>query len=66
MAGNPRENVKSEKGFWDGGTSGHSDNGQSAGRPSGFPGTRGPSKTGVRTDIDFPLKRDESDKGRRA
>jgi hypothetical protein len=63
MAGNPRENVKS-KGFWDGGSSGHSENGQSAGRPSGFPGLRAPSKVGVRTDIDFPPKSDQSDKGR--
>jgi hypothetical protein len=60
MAGNPRENAKA-KGFWDGGAAGHSDNNQSAGRPSGFPGTRGPSKTGVRTDIDVPLKPNKSD-----
>jgi len=53
--------VKS-KGFWEGGSSGHSENGQSSGRPSGFPGTRGPSKTGVRTDIDFPPPPDKSDK----
>jgi len=63
MSGNPRENVKS-KGFWDGGTNGHSENGQSAGRPSGFPGTRAPSKVGVRTDIDFPPPPEKSDKGR--
>ena len=62
MAGNPRENVKS-KGFWDGGVNGHSENGQSAGRPSGFPGKRSPSKTGVRTDLDRP---DKSEKGRGA
>jgi hypothetical protein len=60
MAGNPRENAKS-KGFWEGGSTGHSDNGQSAGRPSGFPGTRAPNKTGVRTDIDVPLKPGKSD-----
>lgn len=63
MAGNPRENVKS-KGFWDGGSSGHSDNGQSAGRPSGFPGVRGPRYVGVRTDIEFPPKSKQSDKSR--
>ncbi|HEY6137868.1 MAG TPA: hypothetical protein VI670_08915 [Thermoanaerobaculia bacterium] len=60
MAGNPRENAKS-KGFWDGGSAGRSENGQSAGRPSGFPGTRTPSKTGVRTDMDAPLKPNKSD-----
>jgi len=53
MSANPR--VKS-KGFWDGGLGGHSDNGQSSGRPSGFPGSRQPKKTGVRTDIEFPEK----------
>jgi hypothetical protein len=63
MAGNPRENEKS-KGFWDGGSSGHSDNSQSAGRPSGFPGSRAPSKTGIRTNIDVPLKPNKSDQGR--
>lgn len=53
MAGNPRENVKG-KGFWDGGSKGHSVNSQTAGRPSGFPGWRAPSRTGVKTDIEFP------------
>ena len=53
MAGNPREHVK-DKGFWDGGTDGHSSNGQTAGRPSGFPGRRVPQRAGIRTNIDFP------------
>ena len=53
MAGNPRENVK-DKGFWDGGASGQSENGQSGGRPSGFPGERSPKHTGLRSDIEFP------------
>jgi hypothetical protein len=53
MGGNPRENVK-DKGFWDGGTAGHGTNDQTAGRPSGFPGSRKPGLTGVRTDLDFP------------
>jgi hypothetical protein len=53
MAGNPRENVK-DKGFWDGGTPGHTADGQAAGRPSGYPGTRKPGRVGVRTDIEFP------------
>lgn len=53
MAGNPRENAKS-KGFWDGGSSGHGKNGEAAGRPSGFPGRRAPSRVGIKTDIEFP------------
>jgi hypothetical protein len=53
MSGNPREHVK-DKGFWDGGRSGHGANNQSSGRPSGFPGTRAPKITGIRTDIEFP------------
>jgi hypothetical protein len=53
MAGNPREHGK-DKGFWDGGTPGHSSDDQTAGRPSGFPGTRKTGRTGIRTDIDFP------------
>lgn len=55
MAGNPREHVK-DKGFWDGGGAGHGTNDQSAGRPSGAPGVRKGSKTGVRTDLDFPAE----------
>jgi hypothetical protein len=53
MAENPREHA-SDKGFWDGGRPGHGSNGQSSGRTSGFPGTRAPKITGVRTDIEFP------------
>lgn len=53
MTGNPRDNVKG-KGFWEGGGEGQSENGQSAGRPSGFPGRRKPKTTGVKTDLDFP------------
>jgi len=53
MAGNPRENVK-DKGFWDGGAKGQSENGQTAGRSSGFPGTRKPKRAGIRTEIEFP------------
>jgi hypothetical protein len=55
MAGNPREHVK-DKGFWDGGTAGQERNSETAGRPSGFPGSRKPSRTGIRTDIEFPEK----------
>jgi hypothetical protein len=43
-----------DKGFWDGGTSGHGTNNQSSGRPSGYPGKRSPSRAGYRTDIEFP------------
>lgn len=53
MAGNPRENVQ-DKGFWDGGASGHTTNDQSAGRPSGLPGRRVPSRVGIRIDVEFP------------
>lgn len=53
MAGNPRDHVK-DKGFWDGGSASNSENGQSAGRASGFPGTRAPKPVGLRTDIEFP------------
>jgi hypothetical protein len=53
MSGNPRENAK-EKGFWDGGAPGHGQNGQTAGRPSGFPGVRRAKRVGVRTDLEFP------------
>jgi hypothetical protein len=53
MSGNPREHGK-DKGFWDGGAPGHSSDDQTAGRPSGFPGTRKPGRAGIRTNIDFP------------
>ena len=53
MAGNPREHGKG-KGFWDGGSAGRSVNGQTGGRPSGFPGSRAPNRVGVKTDIEFP------------
>ncbi len=59
MAGNPREHVK-DKGFWDGGASGHSVNSQTGGRPSGFPGRRVKSRLGIRTDIDFPSDQTQS------
>jgi hypothetical protein len=63
MAENPGEKAKS-KGVWEGGASGHGENGQSSGRPSGFPGGRAPSKIGIRTDIDFPPPAEKSDKVR--
>lgn len=53
MAGSTRENVK-DKGFWDGGAKSHSSNGQSGGRASGYPGSKTPSTTGVRVDLEFP------------
>lgn len=55
MSGNPRENVK-DKGFWDGGAPAHSSDDQTAGRPSGFPGTRKPKRAGIKTDLEFPKK----------
>jgi len=57
MADNPREHVK-DKGFWDGGTAGHGMNKESSGRASGYPGKRSRSKTGSRTDVDFPESND--------
>ena len=62
MAGNPRENVKSDKGFWDGGTSSTAENGQTAGRPSGFPGTRTAKRAGIRTDLESPAAKPETPK----
>ena len=53
MAGNPREHVRN-KGFWDGGSAGREGNGQTAGRPSGYPGSRKLDRVGVRTDLEFP------------
>jgi hypothetical protein len=53
MSDNPREQAN-DKGFWDGGASGHGTNKESSGRPSGYPGKRSPSRTGYRTDIEFP------------
>ncbi|HEX2835667.1 MAG TPA: hypothetical protein VHW00_21820 [Thermoanaerobaculia bacterium] len=54
MSGNPREHGK-DKGFWDGGAAGHGQDGQAAGRPSGFPGVRKPKRVGIKTDLDYPL-----------
>ncbi|MGH9423614.1 MAG: hypothetical protein ACRD3J_26805 [Thermoanaerobaculia bacterium] len=59
MADNPLEQA-ADKGFWDGGPSGHGTNKESSGRPSGTPGKRSPSRTGYRTDIEFPEESAES------
>jgi hypothetical protein len=61
MAGNPREHVKG-KGFWDGGARGQDSNDQTAGRPSGFPGSRKADRTGTRTDIEFPKSEEKRGK----
>jgi hypothetical protein len=53
MADNPRDDAK-HKGFWDGGAEGHGTNKESSGRPDGYPGKRSKSRTGYRTDIEFP------------
>ena len=53
MAGNPREHVRG-KGFWEGGDPARVGNGETAGRPNGYPGVRKPGRTGVKTDIEFP------------
>lgn len=60
MAGNPREHVTG-KGFWDGGAGAQGSNGQSGGRPSGFPGRRIPKRAGLRTDIEFPAQQRAED-----
>lgn len=61
MAGNPRENVK-DKGFWDGGTSGHGTNKETAGRPSGFPGARKPRRQGIKSDLEYPETKERGDR----
>ncbi|MFZ2492496.1 MAG: hypothetical protein WA208_13525 [Thermoanaerobaculia bacterium] len=58
MAGNPREHVKG-KGFWDGGGVGRARNGETAGRPDGFPGSLAPGLVGVRTDLEFDSEKPE-------
>lgn len=63
MAGNPREHVKG-RGFWDGGSKGQSSNGQTGGRPSGFPGERIPSRVGLRTDLEFPAASESDPKSK--
>lgn len=66
MAGNPRDHVK-DKGFWDGGSASDSENGQSGGRSSGFPGNRSPKPVGLRTDIEYPPQQpsDQEPSGKR-
>lgn len=59
MSENQREQAKG-KGFWDGGAQGHGTNKESSGRPSGSPGKRSPSRTGYRTDIEFPPETNET------
>ena len=44
--------LQKQIGFWTGGSPGHGENGQSAGRPSGFPGKRGPKRAGVKTELE--------------
>jgi hypothetical protein len=61
MAENPRQNAR-QKGFWDGGPSGHGHNKESSGRPSGYPGTRRQSRTGINTDFEFPAQNEEKAK----
>jgi hypothetical protein len=58
MSDNPPDQEK-DKGFWDGGAEGHGTNKESSGRPSGTPGRRSPSRTGYRTDIEFPPDTEE-------
>lgn len=50
MSGNQREQSV-DKGFWKGGPSMK----ESAGQSSGYPGARGPKRTGFRIDLERPL-----------
>jgi hypothetical protein len=59
MADNPHEQAK-DKGFWEGGADGHGSNKESSGRPNGYPGKRSPSRTGYRTDVEFPPQAEET------
>jgi hypothetical protein len=61
MPDTPRDDTK-DKGFWDGGASGHGTNKESSGRPNGYPGRRSNSRTGYRTDIEFPESTEEQGK----
>lgn len=51
MAGNPREH-EIDKGFWGGGSKGPSQDDQSSGRRSGYPGPRGNARLGHNTDLE--------------
>jgi len=57
MSENPQHS--NDKGFWDGGVAGHGTNKESSGRPNGYPGKRSPSRTGYRTDVEFPPQTEE-------
>ncbi|MGK2859176.1 MAG: hypothetical protein ACSLFQ_18400 [Thermoanaerobaculia bacterium] len=50
MSGNRREQTV-DKGFWKGGPSMK----ESAGQSSGYPGARGPNRTGFRIDLERPI-----------
>lgn len=50
MSGNQREQSV-DKGFWKGGPSMK----ESAGQSSGYPGARGPKRTGFRIDLERPV-----------
>ncbi|MFA6955401.1 MAG: hypothetical protein WC538_05965 [Thermoanaerobaculia bacterium] len=55
MSGNKREQ-SAVKGFWNGGPAMK----ESAGQTSGYPGRRGPKRTGFRIDLEQPApKQDE-------
>lgn len=52
MSGNKREQA-ANKGFWNGGPAMK----ESAGQTSGYPGLRGPKRTGFRIDLNRPAPR---------
>ncbi|HUO84948.1 MAG TPA: hypothetical protein VM534_07540 [Thermoanaerobaculia bacterium] len=51
MPANDRENTRN-KGFWDGGRSGHGTARESGGRSSGYPGRRETESSGIQIDLD--------------
>ena len=57
MSGNAREQAQ-EKGFWKGGPAMK----ESAGQSSGYPGLRGPKRTGFRIDLDRPMPKQPDEK----
>jgi hypothetical protein len=57
MSGNRREQ-SADKGFWNGGPAMK----ESAGQTSGYPGIRGPKRTGFRIDLERPLPKKQDEK----
>jgi len=60
MSGNKREQ-SADKGFWNGGPAMK----ESAGQTSGYPGRRGPKRTGFRIDLERPSVKIDDQSGTR-